>query len=85
VATSTPIPVPSYLPPVLLPPVFSARERQIIYAIAAGLSNFQIGRRLSISPRTVEAHIARIYSRLPDEWRSRVGLARMACRAGWLD
>ena len=82
----TPMPLePTYIPPVLLPAVFSGRQRLIIFEVATGLSNFQIARRLGISPKTVEAHISRIYSKLPEPWRSRTGLARMAHRAGWVD
>lgn len=38
------------------PSVLTPRERQVLISIAQGLSNKEIGARLSISPRTVEAH-----------------------------
>ncbi len=36
------------------------REREVLDAIADGASNKEVGRRLGISPRTVEVHRARI-------------------------
>lgn len=40
------------------------RERQVLMAIADGLSNRLIGERLSISPRTVEIHRANMLNKL---------------------
>jgi two-component system response regulator NreC len=40
------------------------RERQILYLAAHGFSNNEIGRRLTISPRTVEVHRSRVMSKL---------------------
>lgn len=42
----------------------SARERQISELLAQGLSAPEIGQRLNLSPRTVEAHRARIFDKL---------------------
>jgi DNA-binding NarL/FixJ family response regulator len=72
-------------PPVLVPAVFTTRQREIIYQIAIGLSNKQIGMVLGLSERTIEAHISRIYRRLPPDWRSRAALVRLCSRAGWID
>jgi DNA-binding NarL/FixJ family response regulator len=69
----------------MLPPVFTGRQRELIYQVALGLSNRQIGRVLGISQSGVEAHLTRIYRRLPQDWRTRAALTRMAVRAGWLD
>jgi DNA-binding NarL/FixJ family response regulator len=81
--TPRPHPTP---PPILQPPAFTPRQREVIYQIALGLSNYQVGRVLGIAEKTVEAHLARIYAKLPDDdHRSRVGLARIAMAAGWLD
>ncbi|WP_244185680.1 helix-turn-helix transcriptional regulator [Mycobacterium marseillense] len=43
---------------------FSARERQIVLLVAAGLSNRQIADRLVISVRTVEGHLYRLFTKL---------------------
>ena len=40
------------------------RERQVLAEIMAGASNKEAGRRLGISPRTVEVHRARIMEKL---------------------
>ncbi len=42
----------------------TAREREILELAAEGFTTHQIGRRLGISPRTVEAHIAKLYRKL---------------------
>lgn len=38
------------------PPMLTPREREVVQAIAEGLSNKEIARRLGISVKTVEAH-----------------------------
>ncbi|MHA3838043.1 response regulator transcription factor [Terrabacter sp. AAH1] len=43
------------------------RERDVLALMAEGRSNVGIGERLFLSPRTVEAHIAAIFSKLPLE------------------
>jgi DNA-binding CsgD family transcriptional regulator len=40
------------------------REREVLAEITAGLSNKEAGRRLGISPRTIEVHRARIMEKL---------------------
>lgn len=42
----------------------TARERDIVQAMAQGLANKQIAAELSISPRTVENHLRNIYGKL---------------------
>lgn len=42
----------------------SARETQVLRLVAAGHSDPQVASHLSISPRTVEAHLRSIYSKL---------------------
>jgi ATP/maltotriose-dependent transcriptional regulator MalT len=42
----------------------SAREREVVALIAAGLSNREISERLVLSVRTVERHIENVYNRL---------------------
>ncbi|MGH7687700.1 MAG: helix-turn-helix domain-containing protein [Candidatus Dormibacteria bacterium] len=40
------------------------RERAVLALIAEGRSNRAIGERLFLSPKTVEAHISNIFSKL---------------------
>jgi two-component system, NarL family, nitrate/nitrite response regulator NarL len=53
------------------------REREILELLAEGLTMRQIGRRLSISPRTVETHVAKLYRKLGVRTRVRA-IARAA-------
>jgi DNA-binding NarL/FixJ family response regulator len=52
----------------------TAREREVLALIAEGRSNQAIGDRLFLAPKTIEAHIASIFSKLgllpaPDDHR----------------
>jgi DNA-binding NarL/FixJ family response regulator len=47
-----------------LPEPLSAREREILRYISAGLTNREIADTLVISPETVKKHTASIYSKL---------------------
>jgi DNA-binding NarL/FixJ family response regulator len=40
------------------------REREVLLLVKAGLSNKQIARRLSITERTVKAHLTKVFQRL---------------------
>ena len=42
----------------------SPREREVLGMIVAGLTNKEIGRALSLSPRTVESHRASLFAKL---------------------
>jgi DNA-binding NarL/FixJ family response regulator len=42
----------------------TSREREIATLIAAGLSNREIAERLTVSVRTVEGHVYRVFSKL---------------------
>jgi DNA-binding NarL/FixJ family response regulator len=44
--------------------LLSARERGVVRVVAAGLSNRQIAKTLSISERTVKFHITAIFNKL---------------------
>ncbi len=59
------------------------REREILGMVSAGLSTRQIARRLSISPRTVESHIAKLYRKLGV--RTRVQAVARAASLGLID
>ena len=56
----------------------SAREREIFFLLASGLRNCSIAAKLSISPRTVETHRARIVEKL--SLRSNLHLVHYAFR-----
>ncbi len=45
----------------------SAREREVLGLIVAGLTNKEIGRALDVSPRTVETHRANLFAKLQAE------------------
>ena len=59
------------------------RERQILEMVSDGLTMQQIGRRLSISPRTVETHVAKLYRKLGV--RTRVQAVSRAASLGLID
>jgi serine/threonine protein kinase/DNA-binding NarL/FixJ family response regulator len=60
----------------------TAREMDVIRLLAQGLSNKEIARRLSITPRTVNFHLDNIYSKLGVG--SRTEAAIYALRHGWV-
>ncbi|WP_103941572.1 response regulator [Thermomonospora echinospora] len=45
-------------------PQLTARERQVLELIAAGLSNGQIAARLSLSPKTVRNNVSNVFGKL---------------------
>jgi DNA-binding CsgD family transcriptional regulator len=52
----------------------TAREREVVDFVTAGLTNREIAERLYVSKKTVEAHLSRAFSKL--DVRSRVALTR---------
>jgi DNA-binding NarL/FixJ family response regulator len=58
----------------------TAREVEIVALVVDGLTNPEIGKRLHISARTVQSHVAAAMRKL--EARSRTQLAVLALRAG---
>ncbi|SDY69940.1 regulatory protein, luxR family [Micromonospora pattaloongensis] len=63
--------------------IVSEYEISILAMMAAGYSDTAIARRVSVSTRTLERHVARIMSRVGA--KSRLGLGAIAAHHGWLD
>jgi DNA-binding NarL/FixJ family response regulator len=59
------------------------REREVVLAVAQGLSNAEIGRRLFMSEATVKAHVSRVLAKLG--MSNRVQAAILAHTAGLLN
>ena len=63
-------------------PVFTRRQREVAALLSAGCTVEQIGRRLSISPRTARAHVDVLKKKLeversrdiPVEFQKRTGV-----------
>ncbi len=53
-------------------------ERAVVYLVAEGLSNPQIGQRLYVSRRTVQTHLAHVFAKLHITSR-----AQLAAEAAW--
>lgn len=60
--------------------VLTEREQQVLSQVGAGLSNTEIGQRLSISPETVRTHVGRLLGKL--EARDRAQLVALAYETG---
>jgi len=52
----------------------TAREREVLAALSAGLANKQIARRLGISEKTVKTHLTRVFSRIGVQDRTQAAL-----------
>ena len=61
----------------------TVREKKVLHLITSGDSNKEIGKKMGISNRTVEAHRARIMEKMQAE--NLVDLMRMATRFGILN
>ena len=59
------------------------REREVLQLVAQGLTNRAIGRRLGISDRTVQGHLANIYEKL--QVNSRTEAVTKALQLGFID
>ncbi|MGC9500700.1 response regulator [Streptomyces sp. WG7] len=53
------------------PVALTAREREVLHAVADGLSNAEIGRRLVIGEATVKTHLLRVFAKLDVSDRTR--------------
>ncbi len=63
-------------------PLPSQREFQLLGELARGLTNVAIAHDLEISPRTVESHLRRLFSRYAVSSRSQ--LLMLAINEGWI-
>jgi len=52
----------------------TAREREVLAALSAGLANKQIATRLGISEKTVKTHLTRVFSRIGVQDRTQAAL-----------
>ncbi|HWZ90575.1 MAG TPA: response regulator transcription factor [Polyangiaceae bacterium] len=68
------------LPADITPAELTVRETEIVRLIADGLSNKEIGARLSLSEKTVKSHLGRIFSKL--KISGRTSAAVHAIKAG---
>ncbi len=59
------------------PAGLSQREVEVVRLVAQGLSNRQIARRLSISPRTAEHHVQHIYTKIGGSKRASAAVFAM--------
>lgn len=64
-------------------PPLTPREAEVLRALARGLPTKTIGREMSVSPKTVEAHIARLLAKL--KARHRAHAVSVALDLGLLD
>ena len=65
------------------PPHLTPRESQVVTLTADGLTARQIGRRLGLSTRTVEHHVARVKQKIG--LRNRASLVRYALDHGLIE
>jgi non-specific serine/threonine protein kinase len=72
-ATQPPVSQPVYEPSTGTGPL-SQREREVAELIAEGLSNREIAERLVIAPRTAEAHVTHVLTKLGLRSRSQVAV-----------
>jgi DNA-binding NarL/FixJ family response regulator len=64
------------------PPALTPRERDVLELLGGGLSNKQIGARLSLAENTVKFHVASILAKL--EATTRTQAVTIGMRRGWI-
>lgn len=64
-------------------PSLTARESEVVALVVDGLANKAIARRLSVSPRTVDAHLGHLFTKLG--LSSRAELVAWAARQGMIE
>ena len=79
---AAPSAAPSSPPTPILPAGLTARETEVLRLVAQGLTNAQIGERLFVSPRTVNAHLTTIFRKI--DVTSRAAATRFALERGLL-
>jgi DNA-binding NarL/FixJ family response regulator len=65
------------------PESLTDRELEVLALVAQGLTNRAIGRRLGISDRTVQGHLANVFSKLGASSRTEAVMA--AVKLGWIE
>jgi len=63
--------------------ILTTREMEVLKLVAEGLTNEQIGLKLHLSARTIEAHLTHIYTKL--DVSSRTEAALIAHKRGWIN
>lgn len=64
----------NFLPPAPVPWPLTRREADVVGLVAAGLTNAEIAQRLSVAPRTVDAHVEHIRNKLGFRSRTQIGV-----------
>jgi predicted ATPase/DNA-binding CsgD family transcriptional regulator len=66
----SPLPPPAPPHPASAHSALTARELEVLRLVATGLTNAQVAQRLHVTPRTINAHLTAIYSKLGVSSRS---------------
>ena len=72
----------SSVPATKVPEALTDRELEVLALVAQGLTNRAIGRKLGISDRTVQGHLANVFGKLGASSRTEAVVA--AVKLGWI-